>query len=98
MFYKKDGEFKEKGVGTLHLKIVAESKLQLLVRADTNLGKCLLQLCYKYRSQLHQDTDLSKDLFQADNINDSGRALLIMRCQLCDIKSQMQEIITVSTS
>ncbi|XP_073695071.1 nuclear pore complex protein Nup50 [Garra rufa] len=44
LFYKKDGEFKEKGVGTLHLKIVAESKLQLLVRADTNLGNILLNI------------------------------------------------------
>lgn len=39
MFYKKDNEFKEKGVGTLHLKMVSEGKLQLLVRADTNLGE-----------------------------------------------------------
>uniref|UniRef100_A0A8C1S1V9 Nuclear pore complex protein Nup50 n=1 Tax=Cyprinus carpio TaxID=7962 RepID=A0A8C1S1V9_CYPCA len=44
LFYKKDGEFKEKGVGTLHLKMVAESKLQLLVRADTNLGNILLNI------------------------------------------------------
>lgn len=44
LFYKKDGEFKEKGVGTLHLKIVSESKLQLLVRADTNLGNILLNI------------------------------------------------------
>lgn len=39
LFYKKENEFKEKGVGTLHLKLVSEGKLQLLVRADTNLGK-----------------------------------------------------------
>ncbi|XP_056598347.1 nuclear pore complex protein Nup50-like [Triplophysa dalaica] len=44
LFYKKDGEFKEKGVGTLHLKMVSESKLQLLVRADTNLGNILLNI------------------------------------------------------
>ncbi|XP_052410267.1 nuclear pore complex protein Nup50-like [Carassius gibelio] len=44
LFYKKDGEFKEKGVGTLHLKMVAENKLQLLVRADTNLGNILLNI------------------------------------------------------
>lgn len=56
LFYKKDGEFKEKGVGTLHLKMVAESKLQLLVRADTNLGNCL-HLCVV--SELNLDTYLS---------------------------------------
>ncbi|XP_051544714.1 nuclear pore complex protein Nup50-like [Myxocyprinus asiaticus] len=44
LFYKKDSEFKEKGVGTLHLKIVSENKLQLLVRADTNLGNILLNI------------------------------------------------------
>ncbi|XP_035383759.1 nuclear pore complex protein Nup50 isoform X1 [Electrophorus electricus] len=44
LFYKKDGEFKEKGVGTLHLKLVSEGKLQLLVRADTNLGNILLNI------------------------------------------------------
>lgn len=40
LFYKKDDEFKEKGVGTLHLKPTANQKTQLLVRADTNLGGC----------------------------------------------------------
>ncbi|KAG5267474.1 hypothetical protein AALO_G00222170 [Alosa alosa] len=44
LFYKKESEFKEKGVGTLHLKTVAEGKLQLLVRADTNLGNILLNI------------------------------------------------------
>ncbi|XP_051547569.1 nuclear pore complex protein Nup50-like isoform X2 [Myxocyprinus asiaticus] len=44
LFYKKDSEFKEKGVGTLHLKMVSENKLQLLVRADTNLGNILLNI------------------------------------------------------
>ncbi|KAI4882477.1 hypothetical protein NFI96_015839 [Prochilodus magdalenae] len=44
LFYKKENEFKEKGVGTLHLKIVSEGKLQLLVRADTNLGNILLNI------------------------------------------------------
>ncbi|KAL6459940.1 hypothetical protein MHYP_G00316990 [Metynnis hypsauchen] len=44
LFYKKESEFKEKGVGTLHLKMVSEDKLQLLVRADTNLGNILLNV------------------------------------------------------
>lgn len=39
MFYKKDSEFKEKGVGTLHLKRTTEGKTQMIIRADTNLGK-----------------------------------------------------------
>lgn len=39
MFYKKDSEFKEKGVGTLHLKQTADGKTQMIIRADTNLGK-----------------------------------------------------------
>uniref|UniRef100_A0A4W5KAY2 RanBD1 domain-containing protein n=1 Tax=Hucho hucho TaxID=62062 RepID=A0A4W5KAY2_9TELE len=41
LFYKKETEFKEKGVGTLHLKTTSEGKTQLLVRADTNLGMLL---------------------------------------------------------
>ncbi|XP_036615062.1 nuclear pore complex protein Nup50 [Trichosurus vulpecula] len=44
LFYKKDNEFKEKGVGTLHLKPAANQKTQLLVRADTNLGNILLNV------------------------------------------------------
>ncbi|KAM9327660.1 nuclear pore complex protein Nup50 isoform 2-T3 [Pholidichthys leucotaenia] len=37
LFYKKESEFKEKGVGTLHLKQMAEGKTQMIIRADTNL-------------------------------------------------------------
>ncbi|KAK2499983.1 hypothetical protein MC885_018760, partial [Smutsia gigantea] len=44
LFYKKDNEFKEKGVGTLHLKPTANQRTQLLVRADTNLGNILLNV------------------------------------------------------
>ncbi|XP_039197325.1 nuclear pore complex protein Nup50 isoform X1 [Crotalus tigris] len=44
VFYKKDNEFKEKGVGTLHLKPASNQKTQLLIRADTNLGNILLNI------------------------------------------------------
>ncbi|KAJ6668498.1 hypothetical protein lerEdw1_011980, partial [Lerista edwardsae] len=44
VFYKKDNEFKEKGVGTLHLKPAGDQKTQLLIRADTNLGNILLNI------------------------------------------------------
>ncbi|XP_060926078.1 nuclear pore complex protein Nup50 [Limanda limanda] len=44
MFYKKDSEFKEKGVGTLHLKHIEDGKTQLVIRADTNLGNILLNI------------------------------------------------------
>ncbi|XP_061618713.1 nuclear pore complex protein Nup50 [Phyllopteryx taeniolatus] len=44
LFYKKDGEFKEKGVGTLHLKETAGGKTQMIIRADTNLGNILLNV------------------------------------------------------
>ncbi|XP_063164410.1 nuclear pore complex protein Nup50 isoform X2 [Candoia aspera] len=44
VFYKKDNEFKEKGVGTLHLKPAGSQKTQLLIRADTNLGNILLNI------------------------------------------------------
>ena len=38
LFYQKDGAWVERGVGYLHLK-KADDKAQLLVRADTTLGK-----------------------------------------------------------
>ncbi|XP_028305356.1 nuclear pore complex protein Nup50 [Gouania willdenowi] len=44
LFYKKEAEFKEKGVGTLHLKPMAEGKTQMIIRADTNLGNILLNV------------------------------------------------------
>ncbi|KAM4615346.1 nuclear pore complex protein Nup50 isoform 1-T2 [Polymixia lowei] len=44
LFYKKESEFKEKGVGTLHLKQTSEGKTQMIVRADTNLGNILLNI------------------------------------------------------
>ncbi|XP_037551863.1 nuclear pore complex protein Nup50 [Nematolebias whitei] len=44
LFYKKEAEFKEKGVGTLHLKHTADGKTQMIVRADTNLGNILLNI------------------------------------------------------
>lgn len=43
VFVKKDGNFGDRGVGQLFLKPVAGSeKVQLIVRADTNLGNLLL--------------------------------------------------------
>ncbi|XP_005936430.1 nuclear pore complex protein Nup50 [Haplochromis burtoni] len=44
MFYKKESEFKDKGVGTLHLKKTPEGKTQMIIRADTNLGNILLNI------------------------------------------------------
>lgn len=44
LFYKKESEFKEKGVGTLHLKQMEEGKTQMIIRADTNLGNILLNI------------------------------------------------------
>ncbi|XP_055845156.1 nuclear pore complex protein Nup50 [Episyrphus balteatus] len=45
VFVKNDGNFTDRGVGTLYLKPVKDSeKKQLLVRADTNLGNILVNL------------------------------------------------------
>jgi len=44
LFYKKDGSYVEKGVGMLYLKSVDGGKIQLLIRADTNLGNVLLNI------------------------------------------------------
>lgn len=42
VFVKKDSEYASRGAGTLFLKSVANDKVQLLVRADTNLGNILI--------------------------------------------------------
>lgn len=45
LFYKKDGVFTDKGVGTLFLKTAGDTnKTQLIVRAATNLGNVLLNI------------------------------------------------------
>lgn len=43
LFVKVDGKFSDRGVGTVHIKKV-DSKVQVLVRADTNLGNILLNI------------------------------------------------------
>lgn len=47
VFVKEEGEFKERGTGTLFLKKVNDEKVQLIVRADTNLGNILLNFLLK---------------------------------------------------
>jgi len=44
LFYMKDSAWVERGVGNLHLKKFNDTKTQLLVRADTNLGNILLNI------------------------------------------------------
>ncbi|TRY72560.1 hypothetical protein TCAL_13871, partial [Tigriopus californicus] len=45
LFYKSGSEFKEKGLGMLHLKDVDDGKkTQMVVRAETNLGNILLNI------------------------------------------------------
>lgn len=43
LFVKTDGNYSDRGIGTLHVKKV-DSKVQVLVRADTNLGNILLNI------------------------------------------------------
>lgn len=42
VFVKKDGNFSDRGVGTLFLKPTPNEKTQLIVRADTSCGNLLL--------------------------------------------------------
>ncbi|KAL8618984.1 hypothetical protein ACOMHN_018367 [Nucella lapillus] len=44
LFYQKDGQWKDRGVGNLHLKPTSDGRTQLVVRADTNLGNILLNI------------------------------------------------------
>ncbi|XP_058444551.1 nuclear pore complex protein Nup50 [Malaya genurostris] len=43
LFVKADGKYSDRGIGTLHIKKV-DSKVQVIVRADTNLGNILLNI------------------------------------------------------
>ncbi|XP_053698607.1 nuclear pore complex protein Nup50 [Sabethes cyaneus] len=43
LFVKTDGNYSDRGIGTLHIKKV-DSKVQVVVRADTNLGNILLNI------------------------------------------------------
>jgi len=44
LFYKKAGAYVERGLGNIYLKKTDESKLQVIVRADTALGNILLNI------------------------------------------------------
>jgi len=44
VFVKGTSDFVDRGVGTLYIKKVNDSKYQLIVRADTNLGNILLNI------------------------------------------------------
>jgi nuclear pore complex protein Nup50 len=39
LFYQKDGQWVDRGVGNIHIKPTDSGKAQLIVRADTNLGE-----------------------------------------------------------
>ncbi|KAM7540119.1 hypothetical protein Aperf_G00000040430 [Anoplocephala perfoliata] len=44
LFYKKDDQWVERGLGNLHIIPSGDEKFQLLVRANTNLGNILLNI------------------------------------------------------
>jgi len=44
LFYKKEGAYVERGLGHIYLKHTEESKLQVIIRADTSLGNILLNI------------------------------------------------------
>jgi len=44
LFYKKGDSYVERGLGNIHLKKTDESKLQVIIRADTTLGNILFNI------------------------------------------------------
>lgn len=54
VFVKDDGDYKDRGTGTLYLKNVKDDKVQLIVRADTNLGNILLNILLSSASPAKQ--------------------------------------------
>lgn len=55
LFYKKESEFKEKGVGTLHLKLTEQKTTQMIVRADTSLGNATHSESGQHNTDTHWD-------------------------------------------
>ena len=41
LFYQKSGQWADRGMGNLHLKVTESKRTQLIVRADTILGMAL---------------------------------------------------------
>lgn len=54
VFVKDAGDYKDRGTGTLYLKNVKDDKVQLIVRADTNLGNILLNFLLSSASTAKQ--------------------------------------------
>ncbi|XP_055301146.1 nuclear pore complex protein Nup50 [Sitodiplosis mosellana] len=54
VFVKDAGDYKDRGTGTLYLKNVKDDKVQLIVRADTNLGNILLNILLSSASPAKQ--------------------------------------------
>lgn len=54
VFVKDAGDYKDRGTGTLYLKNVKDDKVQLIVRADTNLGNILLNFLLSSASPAKQ--------------------------------------------
>lgn len=70
LFYKLDAEWRERGVGNLFIKPTTSEKFQLLIRADTNLGKLLLQPLYLLRTMtldLYHFSWFSRPLSEAES-------------------------------
>ena len=44
LFFKRDNDWSELGIGMLNLKKISDEKIQVLVRNDTALGKILLNV------------------------------------------------------
>ncbi|CAB4065678.1 NUP50 [Lepeophtheirus salmonis] len=54
LYYKKEKDFVDRGLGTLHLKVLEDKKVQLLVRAETNLGNILLNILINEKITFNQ--------------------------------------------
>ena len=54
LFYKKDGNFVERGLGNIHLKVTEDRKVQLIIRAGTSLGNILLNIIVSSNTPLQR--------------------------------------------
>ncbi|KAM9772297.1 nuclear pore complex protein Nup50 isoform 1-T5 [Syngnathus typhle] len=101
LFYRKDNEYKEKGVGTLHLKRTAGGKTQMIIRADTNLGNVLLNILLS--ADIKCSHAAANNVMVAcvpnppvDDKNPSAPALLLVRVKTADDAKQLCTILEQS--
>ncbi|CAL8121031.1 unnamed protein product [Orchesella dallaii] len=71
-----NNQYKDKGVGTLYVKILSEGKYQVVVRADNNLGTLILNILLNKSLPLEKKS--AKDVMTVDIMGNKGNPMPIL--------------------